>query len=67
MNTLLNDTPKYIKWLKRKLDLNMVADRARSRKVVRNKVYWCDFGLNVGSEMSKESARPCVIIQKKSI
>ena len=35
--------------------------------VKRGQVYWCDFGIGVGSEMSKESPRPCVILQKTSI
>ena len=48
-------------WLKRKLYLDSISDKAKTRKVMRGEVYECDFGIGIGSEMQK--IRPCVIIQ----
>lgn len=58
---------KYLDWIKRKMYLDKVAPAAKNRFVKRGQVYWCEFGIGIGSEMSKETARPCVIIQKTSI
>ena len=35
---------------------------AAKRFVKRGQVYWCHFGLNIGSEMSKSTPRPAVIV-----
>lgn len=67
MNIDLSKTQKYLEWLKTKLYLDSITENAKTRKVKRGQVYWCHFGYNVGSEMSKESPRPCVIIQKDVI
>ena len=44
-----------------------MAPSAKNRFVKRGQVYWCEFGIGIGSEMSKETPRPCVVIQKTSI
>ena len=67
MNIDLSKTQKYLEWIKKKLYLDKVAFAARTRFVKRGQVYWCEFGIGVGCEMSKETPRPCVIIQKTSI
>lgn len=67
MDIDLSRVGKYLDWFKRKLFLDKVAPTAKNRFVKRGQVYWCEFGIGVGSEMSKETPRPCVIIQKTSI
>lgn len=67
MDIELSKTQKYLDWLKKKLYLDKVASAAKNRFVKRGQVYWCEFGMGIGSEMSKESARPCVIVQKTAI
>ena len=42
--------------------LNAIAQNATKRFVKRGQVYWCHFGLNVGSEMSKATPRPAVVV-----
>ena len=54
-------TQKQLDWLKRKLFLDMFSKNAKRRIVKRGQVYWCDFGIGVGSELEKD--RPAVIIQ----
>lgn len=60
----LTDMSKEIKWLDRKLYLTSQKDNAKARVVKRNEIYWCDYGVGVGSEMDK--CRPSVIIQVDS-
>jgi len=48
-------------WLKSKLYLDSIAEKAKTRIVRRGEVYECNFGIGIGSEMQK--IRPCVIIQ----
>ncbi len=67
MDIDLTKTQKYLDWLKKKLFLDKTAPTAKYRFVKKGQVYWCEFGIGIGSEMSKESPRPCVIIQKTSI
>ena len=67
MDIDLSKTQKYLDWLKRKLYLDKLSVKSKTRVVKRGQVYWCDFGIGVGSEMSKESPRPCVILQKTVI
>lgn len=67
MDVSLSKVQKYLDWFKRKLYLDKLAEKSKTRAVKRGQVYWCDFGIGVGSEMSKESARPCVILQKTAI
>jgi len=59
----LHKTQKYLDWLKTKLFLDKNSITATKRKIERGQVYWCNFGMNIGSEMSKETPRPCLIIQ----
>lgn len=59
----LSKAQKYLEWLKTKLYLDSRSSNAKCRAVKRGQVYWCNFGVNVGSEMSKSTPRPCVIVQ----
>ena len=59
----LSKTQKYLDWLKFKLYLDSIAKNSIKRIIKRGQVYWCNFGINIGSEMSKATPRPCVIIQ----
>ncbi|OPY55993.1 MAG: mRNA interferase EndoA [Pelotomaculum sp. PtaU1.Bin035] len=63
MNTELASAEKFIEWLKTKSHLNSISSRAGGRFVKRGQVYWCHFGINIGSEMSKTSPRPAIIVQ----
>ncbi|MGI6095139.1 MAG: type II toxin-antitoxin system PemK/MazF family toxin [Lachnospiraceae bacterium] len=63
MDIDLSKAQKYLDWMKMELFLDANAEYARARKVRRGQVYWCHFGQNVGSEMSKEIPRPAVILQ----
>lgn len=60
----LSKTQKYIEWLKTKLFLDSISDKSKTRLVKRGQVYWCHFGYNIGSEMSKSTERPAIIVQK---
>lgn len=60
----LTDVSREVKWLDRKLYLTSQKNNAKSRIVMRNEIYWCDYGVGVGSEMDK--CRPSVIIQVDS-
>lgn len=60
----LTDMSREIRWLDRKLYLTSQKDNAKARIVMRNEIYWCDYGVGVGSEMDK--CRPSVIIQVDS-
>lgn len=64
MDIDLSKVQKYLDWLKRKLYLDKLAEKSKTRVVKRGQVYWCDFGIGIGSEMSKESPRPCVVLQQ---
>ena len=63
MNTELASAEKFIEWLKTKSHLNSISSRAGGRFVKRGQVYWCHFGINIGSEMSKTTPRPAIIVQ----
>ncbi len=63
MNVELSNAEQFINWIKTKVHLNKISTNAASRFVKRGQVYWCHFGINVGSEMSKSSPRPAVIVQ----
>ena len=60
----LTDISREIKWLDKKLYLTSQKANAKTRIVKRNEIYWCDYGVGVGSEMDK--CRPSVIIQVDS-
>jgi len=63
MSVELSNAEDFITWLKTKLELNKTATTAPIRKVKRGEVYWCHFGINIGSEMSKTTRRPAIIVQ----
>ena len=67
MNIDLSKTQKYLDWLKKKLYLDKLSEKSKTRVVKRGQVYWCNFGIGIGSEMSKESPRPCVVLQQTVI
>lgn len=60
----LTEISREVKWLDRKLYLTSQKENAKARIVKRNEIYWCDYGVGVGSEMDK--CRPSVIIQVDS-
>lgn len=63
MNTELLNSEKFIDWVHTKVKLNNNSVSAANRFVKRGDVYWCHFGINIGSEMSKTTPRPAVIVQ----
>lgn len=65
MNMELSKIQRYLEWFKTKLQLDCIASSAKEKyimRVKRGEVYYCDFGVGVGSEQEK-SNRPCVILQ----
>ncbi|MCM1082066.1 MAG: type II toxin-antitoxin system PemK/MazF family toxin [Clostridium sp.] len=60
----LSQYSRELFWLDKKLYLSSLKDSVVRRKVKRNEVYRCNFGVGVGSEMDKD--RPAVIIQVNS-
>lgn len=61
MKIELEKAQNMLEWLKTKLFLDSIAEKAKNRIVHRGEVYECNFGIGIGSEMQKD--RPCVIIQ----
>lgn len=61
MSIELEKVQTMLDWLKSKLYLDSIAEKAKTRIVRRGEVYECNFGIGIGSEMQK--TRPCVIIQ----
>ncbi|MBU5477852.1 type II toxin-antitoxin system PemK/MazF family toxin [Eubacterium sp. MSJ-13] len=61
MKIELVQAQKMLEWLKTKLYLDALSDKAKTRAVKRGQVYRCNFGCGIGSEMQKD--RPAVIIQ----
>lgn len=62
MSIELSNAQQFITWINTKAHLNAIATSAAKRFVKRGQVYWCHFGLNIGSEMSKTTPRPAVIV-----
>ena len=62
MSVELSNAQEFISWMNTKSHLNTIAQNAAKRFVKRGQVYWCHFGLNIGSEMSKTTPRPAVIV-----
>ncbi len=62
MSVELSNAQQFISWMNTKTYLNAIAENANKRFVKRGQVYWCHFGLNIGSEMSKSTPRPAVIV-----
>ena len=59
------EAQKFINWLNTSifLDTRSKTTNTHFKKVKRGEVYWCHFGYNIGTEIRKETLRPCVIIQ----
>ena len=53
----------FFEWVKKMFRLNMNTTSTKLFHIKRGEVYWCEFGLNIGSEMSKIGPRPAVIVQ----
>ncbi len=62
MSVELSNAQQFISWMNTKSYLNTNAPNAANRFVKRGQVYWCHFGLNIGSEISKSTPRPAVIV-----
>lgn len=62
MSVELSNAQQFISWMNTKSYLNSIASNAANRFVKRGQVYWCHFGLNIGSEMSKSTPRPAVVV-----
>ena len=62
MSVELSNAQQFISWMNTKSYLNTIAPNAAKRFVKRGQVYWCHFGLNIGSEMSKPTPRPAVVV-----
>ena len=67
MSVELSSAQQFISWMNTKSYLNSIAFKAAKRFVRRGQVYWCHFGLNIGSEISKSTQRPAVIVSNYSI
>lgn len=57
----IQDAKEYIEWISETVRLDAIANSTKRRNVYRGEVYWCWFGINIGSEQNKK--RPCVILQ----
>lgn len=57
----LEQVQRMMDWIRKKLYLETIVSKARTRLVKRGQVYKCDFGRGIGSEMGKE--RPAIIVQ----
>ena len=67
LNIDLSKTQAYFDWFKQLLYYNWKANNSKNkniRVVKRGQGYYCDLGLGVGSEETKN--RPCVIIQNNT-
>lgn len=67
MSVELLNAKEFLAWIHTKSHLNSLAPNAAKRFVKRGQVYWCHFGLNIGSEMSKSTPRPAVVVSNFSI
>lgn len=54
-------TQNQINWLKQKIYLDSQSEKAKKRVIKRGQVYYCNFGIGIGSEIEKD--RPAIIIQ----
>lgn len=57
----VKEVQAFLKWMNRKFNLTLLAEKSKARFVKRGQVYKCELGVGIGSEMQKD--RPCVIIQ----
>jgi len=67
LNIDLSKTQAYLDWFKQLLYYNWKANNSKNKNiriVKRGQVYYCDLGLGIGSEETKN--RPCVIIQNNT-
>ena len=67
MSIELSNAQQFIAWMKTKSHLNEISHNAAGRFVRRGQVYWCHFGLNIGSEMSKPTPRPAIVVSTFNI
>ena len=63
MSRYLQNVKEYIEWAKKEIDLDRSANSAQALVITRGTVYWCDFGINIGSE--QEGRRPSVVLQHR--
>ena len=66
MSDELSGAKEYYSWILRQFELNDKAQYAKTRLIRRGQVYWCEFGINIGNEISKSSARPAIVLQSNS-
>ena len=59
--SIIQNAKLYIKWISETVRLDDLASSSKNRSIYRGQVYWCYFGVNIGSEQSEK--RPCVILQ----
>lgn len=67
INIDLSKTQVYLQWFKQVLFYDWKANNSKNkniRTVKRGQVYYCDLGVGIGSEETKN--RPCVIIQNNT-
>lgn len=62
MSVEISNAQQFISWMNTKSRLNAIVQNAAKRFVKRGQVYWCHFGLNIGSEMSKTTPRPAIVV-----
>ena len=60
LNSIQN-AKRYLQWINETIRLDALSNASAKRQVYRGQVYWCFFGINIGSEQSEK--RPCVVIQ----
>ena len=61
MQSNIQNAKQYLQWIDETVRLDAISAHSSKRKVFRGQVYWCHFGINIGSEQSEK--RPCVIVQ----
>ncbi|MFF2156782.1 type II toxin-antitoxin system PemK/MazF family toxin [Paenibacillus chitinolyticus] len=61
LKTDLTRIQDYLEWLKTKIYLDSLSDKAKTRALRRGEVYKCNLGKGIGSEEEKE--RPCIVLQ----
>lgn len=64
MQIELSKIQNLLDWIKTKIYLDTISNNAIKRVVRRGKVYKCNFGIGIGSEMQKD--RPCIIVQNNT-
>lgn len=62
MSEELSQAKNFISWIHKQTYLESIVPNAAKRFVKRGQVYWCHFGLNIGSEISKTTPRPAIVV-----